>query len=53
MPNDLCVMRQEFMGRIAMTLTRVMHDGEFKDEFQLGDVKSGKLVLRLKWKSLS
>ncbi|KAJ6435782.1 hypothetical protein OIU84_000911 [Salix udensis] len=40
---------QDYMGRCILTLTRVILEGEYKDCFQLDEVKSGRLNLQLKW----
>ncbi|CAN8256670.1 unnamed protein product [Cochlearia groenlandica] len=37
------------IGRVIMTLTRVMLEGEFQDWFELDGAKSGKLCINLKW----
>ncbi|CAN0888113.1 SYT4 [Linum grandiflorum] len=37
------------IGRVIMTLTRVIMEGEFQDSFPLDGAKSGKLFLHLKW----
>ncbi|GMI92476.1 SYNAPTOTAGMIN HOMOLOG E, synaptotagmin 5, ARABIDOPSIS THALIANA SYNAPTOTAGMIN HOMOLOG E [Hibiscus trionum] len=41
--------RKEKIGRIAMTMTRVLLEGEFQDTFPLDGAKSGHLNLHLKW----
>ncbi|KAA3489899.1 synaptotagmin-4 isoform X1 [Gossypium australe] len=41
--------RKEKIGRIVMTLTRVLLEGEFQDNFTIDGAKSGKLHLHLKW----
>ncbi|KAL7590015.1 hypothetical protein Lser_V15G37955 [Lactuca serriola] len=40
---------KDFMGRCILTLTRVILEGEYKDNFQVEGAKSGKLSLNLKW----
>ncbi|KAG2700190.1 hypothetical protein I3760_07G220900 [Carya illinoinensis] len=40
---------KEKIGRVIMTLTRVILEGEFQDSFPLEGAKSGKLNLHLKW----
>lgn len=40
---------KEKIGRVIMTLTRVVLEGEFQDSFPLDGAKSGKLYLHLKW----
>nr|XP_015886685.2 synaptotagmin-5-like isoform X1 [Ziziphus jujuba var. spinosa] len=37
------------LGRVIMTLTRAILEGEFQDSFPLEDAKSGRLNLHLKW----
>ncbi|KAG7554880.1 C2 domain [Arabidopsis suecica] len=37
------------IGRVIMTLTRVMLEGEFQEWFELDGAKSGKLCVHLKW----
>ncbi|CAI0415188.1 unnamed protein product [Linum tenue] len=37
------------IGRVIMTLTRVIMEGEFQDSFPVDGAKSGKLFLHLKW----
>ncbi|KAB1204648.1 Synaptotagmin-4 [Morella rubra] len=37
------------IGRVILTLTRVVVEGEFQDSFPLEGAKSGKLHLHLKW----
>ncbi|VVB14032.1 unnamed protein product [Arabis nemorensis] len=37
------------IGRVIMTLTRVMIEGEFQDCYALDGAKSGKLCINLKW----
>lgn len=37
------------IGRVIMTLTRVMLEGEFQEWFELDGAKSGKLCIHLKW----
>ncbi|CAI0444287.1 unnamed protein product [Linum tenue] len=37
------------IGRVIMTLTRVLMEGEFQDSFPVDGAKSGKLFLHLKW----
>ncbi|XP_062148392.1 synaptotagmin-5-like [Alnus glutinosa] len=40
---------KDYMGRCILTLTRVILEGEYKEQFQLDEAKSGKLNLHLKW----
>lgn len=40
---------QNVIGRVIMTLTRVILEGEVKDVFPLKGAKSGKINLHLKW----
>lgn len=44
----LCVLKDK-IGRVIMTLTRVMIEGEFQDCYELDGAKSGKLCIHLKW----
>ncbi|XP_050218443.1 synaptotagmin-4 [Mercurialis annua] len=37
------------IGRVIMTLTRVLLEGEFQDSFPIDGTKSGKISLHLKW----
>ncbi|XP_010453150.1 PREDICTED: synaptotagmin-4-like isoform X2 [Camelina sativa] len=37
------------IGRVIMTLTRVMLEGEYQEWFELDGAKSGKLCVHLKW----
>lgn len=37
------------IGRVIMTLTRVMLEGEFQEWYELDGAKSGKLCIHLKW----
>ncbi|XP_015572574.1 synaptotagmin-4 [Ricinus communis] len=37
------------IGRVIMTLTRVILEGEFQESFPIDGAKSGKLFLHLKW----
>ncbi|KAJ7966206.1 synaptotagmin-5-like [Quillaja saponaria] len=37
------------IGRVIMTLTRVILEGEFQDTFPLDGAKSGNITLHLKW----
>ncbi|KAF3447091.1 hypothetical protein FNV43_RR12271 [Rhamnella rubrinervis] len=37
------------LGRVILTLTRCILEGEFQDSFPLEDAKSGRLNLHLKW----
>ncbi|XP_074335420.1 synaptotagmin-4-like [Apium graveolens] len=39
------------MGRVVMTLTRVILEGEFTESFPIDGTKSGKISLHLKWTS--
>ncbi|KAG8639333.1 synaptotagmin-5 [Manihot esculenta] len=40
---------KDYMGRCILTLTRVILEGEYKDQFPLDGAKSGSLNLHLKW----
>ncbi|XP_077237974.1 calcium-dependent lipid-binding (CaLB domain) family protein isoform X2 [Tasmannia lanceolata] len=40
---------KDYIGRCIMTLTRVIMEGEYKDNFPLEGAKSGRLNLHLKW----
>ncbi|KAL4571443.1 hypothetical protein LXL04_018202 [Taraxacum kok-saghyz] len=40
---------KDYMGRCILTLTRVILEGEYKDDFKVEGAKSGKLSLNLKW----
>ncbi|WMV54978.1 hypothetical protein MTR67_048363, partial [Solanum verrucosum] len=40
---------KDFMGKCILTLKRVLIEGEYKDSYELAEVKSGKLNLHLKW----
>uniref|UniRef100_A0A0E0LTI9 Synaptotagmin n=1 Tax=Oryza punctata TaxID=4537 RepID=A0A0E0LTI9_ORYPU len=40
---------KDYIGRCILTLTRVILEGEFQDEFVLQGAKSGKLNLHFKW----
>ncbi|GLJ15764.1 hypothetical protein SUGI_0259520 [Cryptomeria japonica] len=40
---------KDFMGKVAMTLTKVLHEGEYDSDFLLDGVKSGRIFLHLKW----
>ncbi|XP_059431941.1 synaptotagmin-5-like [Corylus avellana] len=40
---------KDYMGRCILTLTRVILEGEYKEQFQLDEAKAGKLNLHLKW----
>ncbi|XP_044464818.1 synaptotagmin-5-like [Mangifera indica] len=40
---------KEKMGRVIMTLTRVILEGEIQDSFPIDGTKEGKLSLNLKW----
>lgn len=40
---------QDYMGRVILTLTRVILEGEYKERFELDGAKSGYLNLHLKW----
>lgn len=46
---DLLWFCQDKIGRVILTLTRVVVEGEFQDSFPLEGAKSGKLHLHLKW----
>lgn len=43
---------QDFLGRVTITLTRVLKEGEYEDVFTLSEVDTGKLYLNLKWKQV-
>ncbi|CAK8563474.1 unnamed protein product [Lathyrus sativus] len=40
---------KDYMGRVILTLTRVILEGEYKERFELDGAKSGYLNLHLKW----
>ncbi|GAU23131.1 hypothetical protein TSUD_305790 [Trifolium subterraneum] len=40
---------KEKMGKVIMTLTKVILEGEYEETFVLDDAKSGKINLHLKW----
>lgn len=40
---------KDYMGRVILTLTRVILEGEYKERFELDGAKSGFLNLHLKW----
>ncbi|KAJ8767782.1 hypothetical protein K2173_020722 [Erythroxylum novogranatense] len=40
---------KDYMGRCILTLTRVILEGEYNDQFQLDGAKSGIINLQLKW----
>eukprot|EP01018_Ginkgo_biloba_P014419 Gb_10192 [translate_table: standard] len=40
---------KDFMGKCVLTLTKVLHEGEYDADLQLEGVKSGRLFLHLKW----
>ncbi|KAK7292025.1 hypothetical protein RIF29_07650 [Crotalaria pallida] len=40
---------KDYMGRVILTLTRVILEGEYKERFELDGAKSGLLNLHLKW----
>ncbi|XXG52103.1 hypothetical protein AAC387_Pa03g0504 [Persea americana] len=40
---------KDYMGRCILTLTRVILEGEYKDNFPLDGAKTGRLSLHLKW----
>lgn len=40
---------KDFMGKVALTLTKVLHEGEYDSDFLLDGVKSGRIFLHLKW----
>lgn len=40
---------KDYMGRVILTLTRVIMEGEYRDSFPLEDAKSGRVTLHLKW----
>ncbi|KAE8682566.1 Synaptotagmin-4 [Hibiscus syriacus] len=45
----LDILDHDTLGRIAMTMTRVLLEGEFQESFPIDGAKSGKLNLHLKW----
>lgn len=40
---------KDYMGRVILTLTRAILEGEYKERFELDGAKSGFLNLHLKW----
>ncbi|CAL0330470.1 unnamed protein product [Lupinus luteus] len=40
---------KDYMGRVILTLTRLILEGEYKERFELDSAKSGFLNLHLKW----
>ncbi|XP_019440707.1 PREDICTED: synaptotagmin-5-like isoform X2 [Lupinus angustifolius] len=40
---------KDYMGRVILTLTRVILEGEYKERFELDSAKSGFLNMHLKW----
>ncbi|KAL5697877.1 Synaptotagmin-5 [Ranunculus cassubicifolius] len=40
---------KDHMGRVIMTLTRVIMEGEYKDSIPIDGAKTGKLNVQLKW----
>ncbi|OIV99891.1 hypothetical protein TanjilG_26229 [Lupinus angustifolius] len=40
---------KDYVGRVILTLTRVILEGEYKERFELEGAKSGLLNLHLKW----
>lgn len=40
---------KDFMGKLALTLTQVLHEGEYDGDFLLDGVQSGRIFLHLKW----
>lgn len=40
---------KEKMGKVIMTLTKVILEGEYNETFLLDDAKSGKVSLHLRW----
>ncbi|WJX90369.1 Synaptotagmin-5 [Trifolium repens] len=44
---------KDYMGRVILTLTRVILEGEYKERFELDGAKSGYLNLHLKWNAQS
>lgn len=40
---------KDFMGKLALTLTQVLHEGEYDGDFPLEGVQSGQIFLHLKW----
>jgi len=40
---------QEKMGKVIMTLTKVILEGEYDETYILDDAKSGKINLHLRW----
>eukprot|EP00243_Klebsormidium_subtile_P000556 TRINITY_DN10949_c0_g1_i1.p1 TRINITY_DN10949_c0_g1~~TRINITY_DN10949_c0_g1_i1.p1 ORF type:complete len:122 (+),score=35.06 TRINITY_DN10949_c0_g1_i1:3-368(+) len=43
---------KDFLGRVSITLTRVLKEGEYEDVFKLSEVDTGKLFVNLKWKQV-
>ncbi|GBG85330.1 hypothetical protein CBR_g39897 [Chara braunii] len=41
--------RRDFLGKLSLTLTRVMYHGQYSGEFQLVGAKQGSLVLEMQW----
>ncbi|KAF1887333.1 hypothetical protein Lal_00040935 [Lupinus albus] len=41
--------RKDYVGRVILTLTRVILEGGYKERFELDNAKSGFLNLHLKW----
>ncbi|XP_002961839.2 synaptotagmin-5 [Selaginella moellendorffii] len=42
---------KDYMGRCALTLSRVVREEEYEEGYQLDGVKSGKIFLHMKWTS--
>uniref|UniRef100_A0A0C9RZ17 TSA: Wollemia nobilis Ref_Wollemi_Transcript_1485_2536 transcribed RNA sequence n=1 Tax=Wollemia nobilis TaxID=56998 RepID=A0A0C9RZ17_9CONI len=40
---------KDFMGKCALTLTKVLHEGEYDADLPLDGVKSGRIFIHLKW----
>eukprot|EP00252_Welwitschia_mirabilis_P012836 TRINITY_DN28377_c0_g1_i1.p1 TRINITY_DN28377_c0_g1~~TRINITY_DN28377_c0_g1_i1.p1 ORF type:complete len:570 (+),score=111.85 TRINITY_DN28377_c0_g1_i1:258-1967(+) len=40
---------KDFMGRCVLTLTKVLHEGEYDAKYTLDCAKSGRIFLHLKW----
>eukprot|EP00897_Mesotaenium_endlicherianum_P001971 jgi/Mesen1/1801/ME000140S00759 len=49
---DHDIFGKDFMGRLALTLTKVLLSGEYTDDFTLNGVERGILKLTLRWKEL-
>lgn len=44
---------RDFIGRLGVTLTRVMREEDYTQEYRLSNVPNGFLTVRMKWKGLS